>query len=241
MYYLSSRYYDPEVGRFISSDSIIDIRGVNTINLYAYCGNNPVNYSDPSGHLFLGTIVGGIVGGIFGGLGALVSGKSVKAGIVSGAMTGAIIGFLGDNVISGGSTTAVAAGILYAGAAIIGNITNQYLNYRIETRNENIKSENAYVLAKNNSSKNNEKVYAGVEYSNFEDYIDYRSVAVSALSSGLFAPISMGAGYLVDSAFQGASGGLTQTVAKAISTTMFEINTSSLQMVAEGIIEIFFE
>ena len=51
-YYVSSRYYDPEVGRFISADGAIsgvggDIRGY---NLYSYCFNNPVNMSDPDGN-----------------------------------------------------------------------------------------------------------------------------------------------------------------------------------------------
>ena len=50
-YYVSSRYYDPEVGRFISADEEIsgvggDIRGY---NLYSYCFNNPVNMSDLDG------------------------------------------------------------------------------------------------------------------------------------------------------------------------------------------------
>lgn len=51
-YYVSSRYYDPEIGRFISADGAIsgvggDIRGY---NLYSYCFNNPVNMSDPDGN-----------------------------------------------------------------------------------------------------------------------------------------------------------------------------------------------
>ncbi|NCA93433.1 RHS repeat-associated core domain-containing protein [bacterium] len=44
LYYLQSRYYDPETGRFISPDQIID-----NGNLYAYCGNDPVNYTDHTG------------------------------------------------------------------------------------------------------------------------------------------------------------------------------------------------
>ena len=53
MYYLNSRYYDPYIGRFISIDAIeyLDIEIVNGLNLYAYCGNNPVMYSDLEGCL----------------------------------------------------------------------------------------------------------------------------------------------------------------------------------------------
>ena len=51
LYYLQSRYYDPETGRFISSDTLL-IAGNDTIqgtNLFAYCYNNPIMYSDPTG------------------------------------------------------------------------------------------------------------------------------------------------------------------------------------------------
>ncbi|MDD3400151.1 MAG: RHS repeat-associated core domain-containing protein [Eubacteriales bacterium] len=49
-YYLQSRYYNPEVGRFISSDVLLSTgQGVLGHNSYAYCLNNPINMSDPSG------------------------------------------------------------------------------------------------------------------------------------------------------------------------------------------------
>ena len=51
-YYLNSRYYDPSIARFISADSInyLDPSSSAGLNLYAYCNNNPVMYSDPSGN-----------------------------------------------------------------------------------------------------------------------------------------------------------------------------------------------
>ena len=52
LYYLTSKYYDPEVGRFITPDSIncLDPKSITGLNLYAYCGNNPINYFDRFGH-----------------------------------------------------------------------------------------------------------------------------------------------------------------------------------------------
>ena len=51
-YYVSSRYYDPQLCRFISADTT-DILGVSSDlydkNLYAYCDNNPVTRADSNG------------------------------------------------------------------------------------------------------------------------------------------------------------------------------------------------
>ena len=51
-YYVSSRYYDPEVGRYLNADSVIAGVGgsIQGYNMFAYCFNNPVNMSDSSGH-----------------------------------------------------------------------------------------------------------------------------------------------------------------------------------------------
>ena len=54
LYYLQSRYYDPQTGRFINADDI-DFIGADgsfaSYNLFSYCSNNPVINSDPSGCL----------------------------------------------------------------------------------------------------------------------------------------------------------------------------------------------
>ena len=52
-YYLQSRYYNPEVGRFISSDVLLSTgQGVLGHNAYAYCGNNPASRIDTEGDLW---------------------------------------------------------------------------------------------------------------------------------------------------------------------------------------------
>ena len=50
-YYCNSRYYDPEVGRWINADAAIgQIGNVQGTNMFAYCFNNPLNMSDPTGN-----------------------------------------------------------------------------------------------------------------------------------------------------------------------------------------------
>ena len=52
LYYLQSRYYDPDTGRFINADDVDFIGVTGTIpshNLFAYCENNPVNLVDATG------------------------------------------------------------------------------------------------------------------------------------------------------------------------------------------------
>lgn len=71
LYYLQSRYYDPEVGRFINCDDVNYIGATGSevsYNPFAYCENNPVNYSDFTGQsLILATAIGF-------GVGVLISG-----------------------------------------------------------------------------------------------------------------------------------------------------------------------
>ena len=50
LYYLQSRYYDADLGRFINADAYTSTgQGVLGNNMFAYCGNNPVMRADPSG------------------------------------------------------------------------------------------------------------------------------------------------------------------------------------------------
>jgi RHS repeat-associated protein len=74
LYYLNSRYYDPEIGRFLNSDGLLGETGdILSTNMYAYCANNPVMYLDPSGESFILIILATI------SIGLLVSAVIISA------------------------------------------------------------------------------------------------------------------------------------------------------------------
>ena len=62
-----SRYYDPEMGRWINADDVSYL-GANgdfsSLNLYVYCGNNPIDRVDAGGNFWLSTAVAKIVIGL---------------------------------------------------------------------------------------------------------------------------------------------------------------------------------
>ena len=138
-YFLQSRYYDPEVGRFISpepniADGLFDAgAGLVGYNLYAYCANNPVGYFDCNGEFVLTTLlvcvgVGLVVGGGIGGTIAYKSAKSsgkegselfwdTAAGAGKGSLIGGIFGGL-IGLTGGAATGAFGVGSIQ-GTAII--------------------------------------------------------------------------------------------------------------------------
>ena len=70
LYYCNTRYYSPEIGRWISIDDVdyLDPQSVSGLNLYCYCMNDPVNYKQrpvsSSGSITVSSIsVGGFTGG----------------------------------------------------------------------------------------------------------------------------------------------------------------------------------
>nr|MDT0657877.1 RHS repeat-associated core domain-containing protein [Micromonospora sp. DSM 115978] len=50
--HLGAREYDPQTGRFISVDPLIDVGNPQQINGYTYSGNNPITFSDPDGLIY---------------------------------------------------------------------------------------------------------------------------------------------------------------------------------------------
>jgi RHS repeat-associated protein len=51
LHYFGARYFDPEIGRFITRDSLVGRKTTpQTLNRYTYCLNNPLKFIDPDGH-----------------------------------------------------------------------------------------------------------------------------------------------------------------------------------------------
>lgn len=123
LYYLQTRYADPET--------------INGLNLYAYCGNNPVMNTDPAGHGWLDWLVAGLV--IIGSAVAAVATAGTSL-LMTGALAGIAIGgtvsvvdqvaTTGDvdmnrfatDVVSSAISGALAATGLGAGMQILGNL-----------------------------------------------------------------------------------------------------------------------
>lgn len=59
---LGPRLYDPALGRFLSVDPVTGPESPQTLNVYSYSRNNPVNFSDPSGLFSLGDVVDTVTG-----------------------------------------------------------------------------------------------------------------------------------------------------------------------------------
>ena len=145
-HFAQARFYDPAHGRMLAPDPVK--RGLNG---YPYCGNDPVNYVDPTGevaNILAGGVLGGIMGGTFGFAGSAISqivgGKEFDvrealgagaSGMVVGAVRGALVGSgaglpvaLVSDFTAGtvGSTLEqlITGGEADAGKSIAGGLTN---------------------------------------------------------------------------------------------------------------------
>ena len=89
MYYLNSRYYDPQTGRFISPEPNVDTAkfddgvGLHCFNVYAYCGNNPVTYKDDSGEFVISISIS---------IGSLITWAAYGIATAVGVGAGVVIG-----------------------------------------------------------------------------------------------------------------------------------------------------
>ena len=131
-YYLQSRFYNPEWGRFITADSVDYLGADGTVasyNLFSYCSNNPVMYQDPTGHSVTAIALSilAIAGLVTTSVGVATDNNVVTAigltmvavpAIISGSMAVSLLTPVG---IAVGSTTVLAG----AGTAIFASAEYQ--------------------------------------------------------------------------------------------------------------------
>lgn len=132
LYYYKARYYNPLIGRFIQPDTVVpDAKNLQAFNRYAYVINNPLKYSDPSGHSFfswfrklLGAFIGALISVLsFGALapaGVALASLSFAQVVVFGALSGLAGGIVGG-AITGGIRGALMGGVFgFIGGAVFG-------------------------------------------------------------------------------------------------------------------------
>ena len=116
-YYLQSRYYDPEICRFINGDKYsATATGFLGYNMFAYCNNNPIIAADYDGE-WLNIVIGAVVGAAINTFTALLGGHSWDEVLVSAAC----------GALAGGLT---AAGLGALGGAVGSFIDSGYSNYK---------------------------------------------------------------------------------------------------------------
>lgn len=152
-YSLGSRHYDPKSGRFLEPDptGYLDPTAMAGLNLYAYCNNDPVNYTDRTGHfaisILIATGIGLFLGAVGGTVSSLVSDykdngsidgsiglRSYLGTIIGSAIGGAALGFAGGAgaawlapAIAGTGSAAAAWGGLALSAGV--SFAGGFLNY----------------------------------------------------------------------------------------------------------------
>ena len=174
LYYVSSRYYDPRIGRWISPEPNVyegefdKNAGLIGYNVYAYCANNPVNNLDPTGEFVISTAVligigigaaiGGVVGGTYGYK------KAVRNNVPKGQRWKYVVGYgIGGAVVGGviggfvGYGAGVALGAKASSGLVMKSISKAISSVSRNTMHHIMQSKHAWGRVLRNASWNNVK------------------------------------------------------------------------------------
>ncbi len=119
MYYCQTRYFVPEWGRWLNADhcAYLELDNINGMNLFAYCSNNPIMYTDPDGtrlKWWQTLLIAVAVVLVVVGTSIITGGASAIAAGMSGGMA-----VVGGGVVSGGATVLAGAGAVVVGSAAV--------------------------------------------------------------------------------------------------------------------------
>ena len=116
LYYVNSRYYDPEVGRWINADGQLTIGDdITGLNLFVYCGNNPIMRVDSSGHAWWHWALGAVI------VAACAVATVVTCGGFAAAATAVCL--VGNGIAAATTASTVAAAALIGSATAYGAAT----------------------------------------------------------------------------------------------------------------------
>ncbi|MBO5736976.1 MAG: RHS repeat-associated core domain-containing protein [Clostridia bacterium] len=129
-YYLQTRYYDPTICRFINADNYELVATLSSVpgqlNMYAYCNNNPIIYTDETGESFLltaiivGAIIGAAIGGTVAGISAAQNGEDalgVTLAVFEGIFVGGVIGGAAGALVGVAPTIGASLSTMMSGTA----------------------------------------------------------------------------------------------------------------------------
>lgn len=135
--HMNGRVYDPELGRFIQADNLIDPGDISQgLNRYSYVLNNPLTRVDPSGSLSIRQIAGIVIGavaiwisgGMLAGTFAPIMGLSATASAFTVAVAGGFVaGAISTGSIEGGLWGAFSAAITFGVASAFSPGTPGYV------------------------------------------------------------------------------------------------------------------
>ncbi|MFM2480360.1 RHS repeat domain-containing protein [Celerinatantimonas sp. YJH-8] len=113
LYNYRARFYDPDLGRFYSCDPKFQYGSP-----YAYCDNNAINRTDPSGEiasLLIILAVGALIGAGVGAAAATYTG--IKSGLSGGQLAGYILAGAGIGAVAGALSSLAGVGAFAVGSA----------------------------------------------------------------------------------------------------------------------------